>query len=65
MSKHEEVIIHSYPDCDFCKQEGKKTKADYDGKTAYGAWAYMCQEHFITYGVGFGLGRGQRLLVLR
>lgn len=71
-SRHEEVIVHDYPDCDFCKKEcedGAKTprKAKYDGKTNVvgGSWAYMCQEHFDVYGVGLGLGRGQRLLVLR
>ncbi len=68
--QYEEVIIHNYPDCDFCKkdcEDGAKTprKAKYDGKTTLGAWTYMCQEHFDVHGVGLGLGRGQRLLVLR
>lgn len=65
MSKHEEVVVHHQPDCDFCKKQGKQVGADYDGKTVFGPWAYMCQMHFGMYGVGLGLGRGQRLLVSR
>jgi len=32
--------------CDFCDRP-----AVYDGKTIMGPWAYMCQDHFSTYGV--------------
>ena len=42
--------------CDFCDAEAK-----YDGKTTYGPWAYMCEKHFRTVGVGLGLGKGQKL----
>jgi len=46
--------------CDFCSSD---TEADYDGKTIFGAWGYMCQSHFEQYGVGLGTGRGQELIV--
>jgi len=32
--------------CDFCNE-----RAIYDGKTIMGPWAYMCKEHFCTYGL--------------
>lgn len=32
--------------CDFCKNE-----ATYDGKTIFGAWAYMCPHHFKIMGL--------------
>jgi transposase-like protein len=43
--------------CDICKKE---TKFYIDGKTKIGKWAFMCKECHKTYGVGFGLGKGQR-----
>jgi len=36
-----------------------------DGKTVLGYWAYMCEEHFHSLGVGLGLGRGQRLITIK
>jgi hypothetical protein len=39
--------------------------ARYDGATRQGPWAYMCDGCFMTYGVGLGLGRGQRLILRR
>jgi len=45
--------------CNFCGDEAK-----WDGRTVFGAWAYMCDLHFALYGVGTGLGRGQRLIVV-
>ena len=32
--------------CDFCK-----AAATYDGKTTMGPWAFMCEEHFVQYGI--------------
>lgn len=46
--------------CDFCKREHKQ-KAVYDGKTSLGVWAFMCEEHFNRYGMGLGIGVGQKL----
>jgi len=42
--------------CDFCGKE-----AEYDGKTKFGPWAYMCKICFTKNGIGLGLGRGQKL----
>ncbi|QPX62582.1 hypothetical protein SEA_WOLLYPOG_30 [Arthrobacter phage Wollypog] len=43
--------------CDFCGES-----AHFDGKTKQGPWAYMCTDCFCSYGVGLGMGRGQRLI---
>ena len=59
---HTETTVVSLPACDFCNQDGHSRAARYDGKTAMGPWANMCQAHFRQYGVGLGLGRGQRLV---
>ena len=54
-----EVKIDVLPACDFCKTN----EAKYDGRTTLGPWAYMCQSCFRIYGVGLGLGKGQRLVL--
>lgn len=43
--------------CDLCKNK----EAHFDGKTTFGPWAYMCQQCFTRYGIGLGLGKGQKL----
>lgn len=53
-----EVKVLEYPACDFCGD-----LALYDGKTILGPWAYMCPDCFKEYGIGIGLGMGQRLVV--
>lgn len=55
----EKTEIHSEKECDFCD-----SKADYDGKTKLGAWAYMCETHYKSLGVGLGTGKGQKLEVV-
>lgn len=45
--------------CNFCH---KPTDALVDGKTLMGPWANMCDAHFLKYGVGLGLGKGQVIL---
>lgn len=60
---HTEVVVEALPNCDFCKEQGKETQANYDGRTVFGAWANMCHIHFGMYGTGLGLGRGQKLLL--
>jgi len=45
--------------CDFCGFE-----AHYDGRTDRGPWAYMCESHFNSRGMGLGTGRGQELIVM-
>lgn len=48
--------------CDFCQQNGVTRKAVVDGKVSIGTfWANMCQGHFELYGLGLGLGIGQRI----
>jgi len=56
-----EVEVLELPDCDIpaC---GKK--AGYDAKTKMGPWANLCEEHFQEHGVGLGLGKGQKLILL-
>lgn len=58
---HTEVRVNYLPNCGFCHKENKETLASYDGRTIFGAWANMCQKHFEQYGVGLGLGSGQKL----
>jgi len=60
---HTEVKVSKLPKCGFCKRYGKDAEAIYDGKTIFDAWGYMCQDHFDLYGIGLGLGKGQRLIV--
>jgi len=42
--------------CQFCNKE-----AEYDGKTIFGPWAFMCEKCLKISGVGLGVGKGQRL----
>ena len=52
------VVIAESRKCNFCNKEAK-----YDGKTILGGiWAYMCPHHFLSYGIGLGLGKGQELI---
>jgi ribosomal protein L37AE/L43A len=43
-------------ECQFCEK-----KAKYDARTKMGSWAFLCQSCFDKYGVGIGLGKGQKL----
>lgn len=52
-------VLVERPPCDLCNQR----PAAIDGKTTFGAWAYMCVPCHEQYGVGLGLGKGQRLLI--
>ena len=67
MQTHTAVKVsgNRLPPCDFCKQNSliAYQAAHYDGKTKMGPWAYMCKEHFKQYGIGLGLGRGQKLIL--
>ena len=55
-----EVEISKLPKCDFCSK-----KAQYDGRTKQGPWAYMCASCFKELGVGLGLGKGQKLIKVK
>ena len=52
------VVVVELPKCSFCSKI-----ADYDGRTRFGSWAYMCTLCFLMFGVGLGLGKGQELMV--
>ncbi|MFA6711103.1 MAG: hypothetical protein WCS33_00030 [Candidatus Caldatribacteriota bacterium] len=57
-----EAAVLEFPSCDFCKTGSNIEKeASYDGVTVFGKWAFMCDYHFERYGVGLGLGVGQKL----
>ncbi|MEK6832674.1 MAG: hypothetical protein AABY32_01390 [Nanoarchaeota archaeon] len=58
-----EAKVCSLPKCDFCRENNVDTDAIYDGKTTMGCWGNMCEKHFKQYGVGLGLGKGQKLVV--
>lgn len=59
-----EAEVSKLPDCDICKyDDGVTTTAAYDGKTKQGPWAFMCEAHFNSHGVGLGTGTGQLLKV--
>lgn len=60
-SGHEAVEIGEAKHCDFHPH----LTAVVDGKTIFGPWANMCDECFEHVGVGLGLGRGQRLIVVQ
>lgn len=61
---HRAVYVTRIPDCDFCAKEGKKVPAVYDAATTFGAWANMCENHFMVHArYGLGLGKGQRLIL--
>jgi hypothetical protein len=53
-----EAVVGTMPNCDIC---ANGTKAVYDGKTRMGPWAYMCESHYQSYGLGLGEGVGQKL----
>ena len=58
-----EATVHALPPCDFCAADHRSRKAEYDGATKMGPWAFMCPAHFEEYGLGLGTGVGQRLVV--
>lgn len=57
---HTQVEVTELPKCNFCNAE-----AEYDGKTRMGPWVNMCELHFKIYGIGLGLGKGQKLILRR
>lgn len=52
------------PNCDVCKGNGDDSvPAEYDAKMKEGPWANMCVTHFNLYGIGLGIGKGQKLVL--
>jgi hypothetical protein len=57
------AYVRTIPECSFClRMDGIHTPAMYDGKTTIGPWAFMCMKHMRQYGLGLGIGKGQRLI---
>lgn len=48
--------------CDFCEAKDLNIDAHFDAKTQMGYWADMCHRCFNNYGIGLGLGKGQKLI---
>lgn len=64
IARHEATVVTREKICDFCTMRGQVgVVATVDGKTIHGPWANMCESDFEEFGVGLGLGRGQRLIV--
>ncbi len=57
-----ETVVSELPKCDFCAMDDDDNEAEFDGATVLGPWAHMCPGHFMMYGRGLGLGKGQRLV---
>lgn len=59
-----EVEMQEDKYCDVCRNWGMpKVIAKYDAKTTHhGQWAFLCERHFSEFGIGLGLGIGQRLI---
>lgn len=59
-----EARVGKLPRCIFCLQLGRKVRAEYDGMTKKGPWAFMCGRHFDQHGVGLG-ENGKKLVLVR
>lgn len=46
--------------CDICGKIINQGQSYVDGKTIKGPWANMCENCFGRFGIGLGLGLGQR-----
>ena len=64
------AYVATLPMCDFCRMNNADVEvpAHFDAATRRpdglpGPWAMMCSTHFGLYGIGLGVGRGQRLVV--
>ena len=63
----DQVEVLRIPPCDMCLHEGRIDifPAAYDGKLkSRSSWAYMCEEHWRSHGIGnLGTGYGQKLVL--
>lgn len=65
---HEAVMVPKFPTCDICTYVEKREPArpaQYDCATHMGSWANICAAHYHAYAKGLGLGRGQRMILIR
>lgn len=62
---HTSVVVASIPPCAIHQAHGAHldVPAVYDAKTIWGPWAAMCEQCYLDYGIGLGLGLGQRLVL--
>ena len=59
-----EAKVARIPPCDLCMILGRgEVPAEVDGKTWDGAWGFMCGPCHKVYGLGLGIGLGQRLVL--
>ena len=59
MTTRQVMWIGSKPDkCDLCADT--ITDVFIDGKTVYGPWGILCPKCHKKFGMGLGLGRGQK-----
>lgn len=63
----QQVEVLRLPPCDICTAENRIVirPADYDGRLkGQTAWAYMCEAHWRSHGIGnLGTGYGQKLVL--
>lgn len=59
-----EARVFKIPNCDLCQWNGKTVPAAYDAASKMGKWAFMCEECFSNYGMGLGMGVGQKLVLV-
>ena len=57
-NNHTVTTVAAIPNCNICHE----ADAAVDGRTVFGLRAYMCHGCFQQYSVGFGLGKGQKLV---
>ena len=55
------VTLTHYEYCQMCAKGDVVATASYDAKLSVGQWAYVCQKHYEQFGVGLGLGLGQKI----
>ena len=55
--KGTEIELSIIPKCNLCSNQ-----AGYDARTVNGFWAYLCETCYAKYGIGLGLGRGQKIV---
>lgn len=61
--KYDVVLVEQVPNCDICIRKNDVKNAIYDAKTVFGMWGYLCEECYGKYGLGLGIGLGQRLVL--
>ena len=50
--------------CDYCARTLNNCGLAWDAKSTCGGWGWMCPSCFNDLGVGEGIGRGQRYMLL-